>query len=198
MSSEFGGKKKSFDEKVLDNVQNQVTPIFSTKNSAKYSSGARSIIKINNQLIGFAFSVSWKINTAQDEITTIDDYLPYEFAPSRITVEGSLGMFHIPGRGASAEFIQSNLLSFPTHRYISIEVRDVTTNDLLFYTSKAVIISRSETVATENLTKATLNWKAIGWQDEITPKIQDSALERQADAELEAFDRTHRRPGLTV
>ena len=184
MSSDFG-TGKSFGQTVLDNISGQVAPIFSTKPTAKYSSGARCVLKINNQIVGFAFQISWRINTVQEEIFTIDDYLPYELAPRRISVEGTLGMFRIPGQGASAEYIQSNLLSFMTHRYISIEVRDSATNDLLFYTPKAAITSRMEDIKSDDLNRVTMSFKAIGWQDEKVPKTQDTQKMKQFKNDLD-------------
>lgn len=181
------GENESFGEKLFDNLNSQVSPIFSTRPLAKYASGARVILRMNNQLIGFAFNISWRINTIHDEIFTIDDYEPYEIAPNKITVEGTIGAFHIPGRGASAELIQSNVLSFMTHRYISIEVRDAQTNDLLFYTSKAVIVSRAEDMRADDIGRVSLQWKAIGWQDEKTPKLQETVAEKQFREDLEGL-----------
>lgn len=155
---------------------------------ARFASGARVILRVNNQLVGFAFAISWRINTIQDEIFTIDDYEPYELAPNRITVEGSIGAFHIPGKGASAELMQSNVLSFMTHRYISIEVRDAQTNDLLFHTSKAAIVSRAEDIRADQLGTMTLQWKAIGWQDEKEPKLQETQSEKTLREDLENSD----------
>lgn len=175
-----------FGSKIVDNINSQVSPIFSTKPIAKYSSGARVTLRINNQLIGFAFSINWKIETQQEEIYTIDDYLPYEMAPNRISVEGTIGAFHIPGRGPSAELFQSNILSFLTHRYIVIEVRDSQSNDLLFYAPKAVITTRSESINAENLGKMTLGFKAIGWQDEKEPKLQPTQQQTEARAATSA------------
>lgn len=177
-----------FGSKIVDNINSQVSPIFSTKPLAKYSSGARAIIRINNQLVGFAFSISWNIKTTHEEIYTVDDYLPYEIAPTRITVDGTIGAFHVPGRGPSAELFQSNILSYLTNRYIVIEVRDSTTNDLLFYAPKAVITSRSENVNADNLSKMTLSFKAIGWQDEKEPKLQPTKAELDAQNERDEVE----------
>jgi len=178
MASDFG-TGQSFGQTLLDNVSGGIAPIFSAKPSAKYTSGARCVIRVNNRIVGFAFQASWRINTVQEEIFTIDDYLPYELAPQRISVEGTLGMWHIPGQGASAEYTQSNVLSFMTHRYISIEIRDSATNDLLFQTSKAAITSRIEDVKTDELNRITLSFKAIGWQDEKAPTPQKTQEVKQ-------------------
>ena len=166
---------------IADNILSQTTGLFSTKPTAKYTSGARTTLKINNQLIGFAFNISWRIITDNTEIKTIDDYMPYEFVPNRIMVEGTLGAFHIPGAGASAQLIQANVLSFLFHKYITIEVRDSATDEILFLTNRAVVVSRSEDLSSERLGQTQLTWRAIGWEDEIKP-----ALPPDADTELQS------------
>jgi len=161
-----GNTAERIGERVLDNVLSQAAGIVSTKPTAKYVSGARCVLRINGRLIGFAFGISWKIHTTFTEVNTIDDYLPYELVPQRIQVEGTISALHIPGQGPSAEFMQANLLSFLFHKYIQIEVRDSTTNALLFFTDRAVIVSRHEDIRVDQLANLTLSWKAIGWKDE--------------------------------
>lgn len=143
--------------------------IFSTRPVAKYSSGARCVLKINNNLVGFAFGITWRINTLYTEINTIDDYVPAELAPQRVTVEGTISALHIPGQSATASFWQPDLLSFLFHKYITIEVKDSQTDELLFYTSNAVIVSRTEDIKVDQLSNVTLSFKAIGWRDEKEP-----------------------------
>ena len=132
-------------QQILDNVASNVSGIFSTKQTAKYASGARTILKINGKVVGFAFGISWRIQTAVTEIQTIDDVFPAELAPQRISVEGSLNALHIPGVSAGTELWQPDALNFLFQQYITIEVRD-STDQLLFYTSKAMITSRSEDI----------------------------------------------------
>ena len=160
---------------VLDNIASNVTGIFSTKSAARYASGARTTLKINGKVSGFAFGVSWRINTAVTEINTIDDYFPAELAPQRISVEGSVSMLHIPGQSAGTELWQPDALNFLFQQYITIEVRDSATDQLLFYTSKAMVTSRAEDIRVDSLANVTLQWKAIGYQDERKPELADGA-----------------------
>lgn len=154
---------------VAGNIVSNVAGVFSTKQSAKYASGARCALKINSKLCGFAFGVSWRITTQVTEINTIDNYSPYELAPQRVTVEGSLSALHIPGQGIGVQLWQPDILNFLFQQYISIEVRDSATDQLLFFTDKAMITSRSEDVKVDSLASVQLTWKAIGFQDERTP-----------------------------
>ena len=142
MAQGFGGRSRGFD--LGESLARAGTgliresgagEVFSTKPRAKFASGARTIVRINGKPLAFAFQVQWQIETKQTEIRTIDDYLPYEFAPSIVSVSGSLSGWHIPGEGATQQNIQSNVLSFLFHQYITIEVRDSATDALLFFGS---------------------------------------------------------------
>lgn len=162
-------------KQLLNNLAQNATGIFSTKPSARYVSGARTILKINGKVVGFAFGISWRIQTAVTEINTIDDVFPAELAPQRISVEGNLNAMHIPGISAGSELWQPDALNFLFQQYITIEVRD-TSDQLLFYTSKALVTSRAEDIKVDSLAQVTLSWKAIGFQDERRPEIADGAL----------------------
>ncbi len=162
-------------QQITDNVASNASGIFSTKPSARYASGARTVLKINGKVSGFAFGVSWKISTAVTEIMTIDDYFPAELAPSRVSVEGTISALHIPGQSAGTELWQPDALNFLFQQYITIEVRDSATDQLLFYTSKAMITSRSEDIKVDSLANVQLTWKAIGFQDERKPELAEGA-----------------------
>lgn len=149
-----------------DNALSQVTGIISIKPIAKFASGARTVLRVNGKLLGFAMSVSWNIETAVSELRTIDDYTPAELIPKFISVSGTLSGLMIPGSGPSKTDIQSNVINFLQQSYITIEVRDSQSDNLLFYTNKAMIVSRVESLESEQLGRITLSWRAIGWKDD--------------------------------
>lgn len=166
--------KPPFGANVLNNaLESNLGGIISTRPIAKYMSGARTILRINSKIVGFAFSVQWRINTSYTEIDTIDNPLPDEFAPRRIQVEGSISAMHIPGRGAGIQLWQPDVLSFLFHQYITIEVRDSATNNLLFFAPKAVITSRVEDIKVDDLAQVSLSFQAIGFRDEKNPETPD-------------------------
>jgi hypothetical protein len=167
-------------QRLLDNVASNASGVFSTKSSAKYASGARCLLKINGKLSAFAFGISWRISTQVTEITTIDDYFPHELAPQRVSVEGSLSALHIPGQSAGTELWQPDALNFLFQQYITIEVRDSASDQLLFYTSKAMITSRSEDIKVDSLASVQLTWKAIGFQDERPPELAEPKAKETA------------------
>lgn len=160
---------------ILTNAAGNLAGILSTRPNAKFMSGARCTLKINNNLVGFAFGISWNITTMVTEVNTIDDYLPYELAPQRLTVDGTISALHIPGVSANTSGWQGNVLSFLFQQYIAIEVRDSATNQVIFSTDKAMIISRSEELKVDQLSNVTLRWRSIGYVDEKIPQITQDA-----------------------
>lgn len=156
---------------LIDKAFGALSPL---NNVGRYITGSRAIIKINDKLAGFAFKCSYRIDTTQDEITTIDDYTPWEIAPKRVSVSGSMSMFHIPNKGPAKELIQANVLSFMHHKYITIELRDQTTDALIFKTNKAVITNKQQVLQAGEISTIDLQWKAIGWIDEMQPSIPNS------------------------
>lgn len=161
-------------QSITDNIVSNVSGVFSTRPSARYASGARCTLRVNGKIVGFAFAISWRINTVNTEINTIDDPLTTELVPQRLTVDGSISALHIPGQSATVELWQPDVLSFLFHQYISIEVRDSQTDALLFYTNKAAITSRQEDIRVDQLANVTLTWKAIGWKDEKPPETPEN------------------------
>lgn len=163
----------SIAERIGANLVSNFEGILSFKQMAKYLTGARCVLRVNGKIIGFAFQISWNINTSVTEINTIDDPLPYELAPKKIEVNGTISGFRIPGSGPSQKLIQTDITSFLHQRYIDIEVRDSQTDNLIFLANRAMITSRSETISVDDIAKMQMNFKAIGWVDERTPRLPD-------------------------
>ena len=164
-------------QQLTDNIlEGNLSGIFSTRPNAKYMSGARCVLKINSKPVGFAFGVSWRIDTLFTEVTTIDNVLPEEFVPKAIRVSGSISALHIPGQGVGVQLWQPDVLSFLFHQYITIEVRDSASNALLFFAPKAVITSRQEDIKVDDLAQVSLNFMAIGFRDEKVPEVPQFAL----------------------
>jgi hypothetical protein len=167
--NQFGGPG-GVGNTLLDLASEAAGPILSLKESARFFSGARAVIRINGKLLLFANSISWSIGTEYSEIRVIDNYMPEELAPKFISVSGSIGGFKIPGKSVYRDNHQTNVLSFLFNRYIEIGCRDAATNEMVFFTKKAVITSKRETAHASQLATCNLDFKAIGWVEEVSPK----------------------------
>jgi hypothetical protein len=162
--STLSGATSGLADNLLNSAIGAASPL---NNFGRYMSGARAIIKVNDQLFGFAFGVNFNIETAHEENRTIDEYIAYELMPTRVSVSGTLSMFHVPSKGPTKQLVQANALSFLMHKYITIEISDQTTGQTIFKTHKAVITSKSQSLQAGELSTIQLNWKALGWIDEM-------------------------------
>lgn len=173
----FGRNEGLTDTQIGQNIASQLGTVFSLRPQAKYLTGARATLKINGNIVGFAFQITWNCRTEATEIYTIDDPLPWEVAPKRISVTGTLGLFQLPGDSPIAKLIQSDIATFLTNKYITIEVRDSATDNIIFQTNKAMVTGQQGEVASERLSTVVLTWTAVGWRSENAPKpIPDSKM----------------------
>jgi len=170
------GINDNLKESLNNAVKSAVGGVSPFNSFGRYFTGSRAIIKVNDKLFGFAFAVDFSIRTEYVENRTIDSAVAAELMPTRITVDGMLSMFHVPGKGPTVELVQSNVLSFLMHRYITIEIRDQMTDQLIFKTNKAVITGRTQKVQAGEMSTMQLSWKALGWIDELSdPKVPQGA-----------------------
>ena len=184
-ASTLTGAVSGLAESLLNSAVGALSPLNSF---GRYMTGSRAIIKVNDKLFGFAFGVSYNINTEYVENNTIDEYLAYELMPTRISVNGTLSMFHIPGKGPTVELVQSNILSFLMHKYITIEISDQTSGKVIFKTNKAVITGKQQSLQAGELSTIQLTWKAIGWVDEMMdPKEPEGADGKESAASPSAL-----------
>jgi hypothetical protein len=135
--------------------------------SAKYMTGARTTLKINDKIIAFAFQISWNVQNQTTPINTIDDIVPWELAPKRVSVSGTLGLFQVPGNSPVKAGIMPDLSAFLANKYITIEVKDSATDAILFKTTTAMITGMQSEINSERLSSTTLAWQAVGWQAEV-------------------------------
>lgn len=184
MADGFNNTPPTSQQLVNNALEGNFGGIISTRAMAKYMSGARCILRVNSKIVGFAFGISWRIQTSFTEIDTIDNVLPDELAPRRIQVDGSISALHIPGRGIGIQLWQPDVLSFLFHQYITIEVRDSQTNDLLFLAPKAVITTRQEEVKVDDLAQVSLSFQAIGFRDEKDPEQPSGVDTSSSDVSL--------------
>lgn len=131
-------------------------------------SGARTVVKFNNQTVAAGYVLDYRIETLVTEISGIDNVLSEELAPERINVSATLRVYRTPdndpvtagyapaGEGSTAQ-------EYARSGYISVEVRDRESDMTVIYIPRARIVSRSGSVASEDLLTETWAIKGIGY-----------------------------------
>jgi hypothetical protein len=142
-------------------------------------SGQRTILKINNEIVGAGFVLDYSIETQDTVIQGIDNVLADEIAPNSINVSMSIRVYRTPDNDPVATLIaplgdSANVQdAFPKSPYITIEVRDKTTDKTILFLPKAFVTRRSGSVEAEGLLTETWSIKSIGFQG---PGAQDSGI----------------------
>lgn len=136
----------------------------------KIMTGARAIIRLNGKVIALCNSLNYEYTTMWEELRGIDDLLPNELVPTSIGVRGSMSIFRTPNGSPISAFLQSDMLRPMIWPYMTIEIRDARTDELLLKIPRAVITSRSETYAPRVLVTSQLSFIGIGFRDEVVPE----------------------------
>ncbi len=117
-----------FGQQLTDNIlEGNLGGIISTRPSAKYMSGARTVLRINSKPVAFAFGISWRVDTLFTEVNAIDNPLPEELVPKAIKVSGNISALHIPGQGVGVQLWQPDVLGFLFHQYFTGQILNVKT-----------------------------------------------------------------------
>lgn len=136
----------------------------------KVASGARAILKIDDNVFAYATSVSYTVDTDWKPVMSIDNSLPEELIPTNIQVSITCTNFRIPKESASVLALQPTILNHLHQGYISVEIRDRGTNDILLFVPKAMITRREGGVGARSLAHETWTMVGIGYWDERPPE----------------------------
>ena len=132
-------------------------------------SGARTVLKINDEIFAAGFVLDYSIDTDAQVIQGIDNIFPDEIAPQTISVTMNIRVYRTPhndpvslGIAPKSETMsaQSEFLASP---YIQIEVRDKVTEKTILYLQRGWLTRRTGNM--ESVGLLTENWtiKAIGF-----------------------------------
>lgn len=143
--------------------------------------GARTIIKFNNELFAAGFVLDYSVETSASVIQSIDSVLPQEIAPEHIFVSMSLKVYRTPendpvtlgiapGGDMSGPDYQR---AFASSQYITVEIRDRVTDKTVLFLPKAFVTKRSGSSESEGILSETWSIKSIGF---IGPGSQASSI----------------------
>jgi hypothetical protein len=141
--------------------------------------GYRTVLKINNDIVGAGFVIDYTIDTSEVTISGVDNVVPSELAPDKIQVTMNIRVYRTADNDPVSNLIAPlgdnahQLDAFTKSPYISVEIRDKTTDKTIVYLPRAFLFRRSGSVDAENLLVETWSIKSIGFYG---PGSQNSGL----------------------
>lgn len=131
--------------------------------------GYRTILKVNNNIVGAGFVLDYSIDTSEVTISGLDNIVPSELAPDKIQVMMNIRVYRTaendPVTGLIAPLGDNahQLDAFTKSPYISVEIRDKVSDKTIIFLPRAFLFRRSGTVDAENLLIETWSIKSIGF-----------------------------------
>lgn len=132
-------------------------------------SGARAIINISDRLAIFATEASYTIETAHRPLLEVDNSLPNELAPGLIRTQVTVTNLRVPFNSPSVDRIQATINNNLTQPYVSIEIKDRSTDATILYVPQAMLTRRSGNIRARSLSSETWTFSGIGFWDERLP-----------------------------
>ena len=136
-------------------------------------SGARALVSLNGTPYAAGYVLDYSFDTSTYPIHSVDDPLPQELVPDKISVSMSVRIFRTPDNDpvqqklalpADPAGITSVDLGYTQFRYITVELRDSVTDAVILYVPRAMVTRRSGSVASEGLLSETLSLTGIGFR----------------------------------
>lgn len=150
-------------------VESNMANFLQNTNAPLVASGARALLKFDDQLLFFANSVNWHIVHNQFDVLTVDSSIPEEIVPTHVMVELTCRTFRVPDLTATKLQIEPHMMDTLTHRYLEIVVEDRQSGATILKIPRAVMTSRTGGTGARSLMTETWSFRGIGFLDETYP-----------------------------
>jgi len=184
LESEFKDEKLSFLQNLfkvteaifLQNKNASIASLISLNPQPRIMTGARAVLRINNNIVALCNNVQYEVSTDWQEIRGIDELIPNDLAPTSYSVKGSMSIYRVPNRSPVKDFLQQDMFRGIIWPLTTIEIRDKRTDELIMLVKRAAITNRSESFTKNQLTSTNLSFVGIGFRDEAMPEVLPDKL----------------------
>lgn len=128
----------------------------------EFSTGARSIIYVNDQRVAAALDVSYNVSIEHTELRTIDSQLPWELMPGQITVEATLKRIVHPNSTVTQDHLFTIIQAALHTPYAGLKIQDKLGN-VLFY-AKGSFTSLQGQIAIGQANIETVRFQGYYWR----------------------------------
>jgi len=98
----------------------------------KFSSGARSYIRVGGKPLGVALDFRWQISAQATEVRSIDTNLPWELVPNQINISATLSQIIDPSTSNEAQGTFHTIQSMVHQPYVELQIQDASGYSVFF------------------------------------------------------------------
>lgn len=131
----------------------------------KYSSGARSYVRVAGTPIGVAQSFNWRITADTSEIRTIDTNLPWDLVFNQIAITANLSQFVDPSGALEAQGLFHTIQSFIHQPYVEMQVLDAAGSSLFF--ARGSFTTMNGSIRAGQLSNFSVDFKGVAYQHNV-------------------------------
>jgi hypothetical protein len=124
-------------------------------------SGASIILKINGQAYNSVKSIRLTIDYGEDSIYGIDSTLPQEIRQTRFAMQGIVTGIKLHSDTLQQRTIIRTLKNSLQAQYISIQILDRITSEMIYFIQQAKVTTESFSVSAKGVAEISFNFKGI-------------------------------------
>lgn len=135
---------------------------------SRIASTAKVVLYINGRAYAQVTNFRWNSETPTREIAGIDSSEPYELAPTRTKVTGSIGLVRLVGDGgAEGAGATVPFEHIPAGRYFSLMLVDRSTDTTIFRADNCRASQQNWDVPMKGFITGSLAFEALAWSNEL-------------------------------
>ena len=135
----------------------------------KVLTGARAIISIEGNIVAFATSVSYTLETDYQEIREIDSSRAIDLAPTKLRYEVTCSNIRVPNNSPASSGISANLWSHMKQPYCSIAIMDRNTDATILFFTMAMLVRREGKIDSRGIATEVWMFRGLAAWDECEP-----------------------------
>jgi hypothetical protein len=127
---------------------------------------------INGNLYAQVASFSFASNTNYKETFALDSPTPYELAPTTTSITGNVQCYRMSGDGGLEGIGATTFFNdFPKQQYITIALRQISTDQIIFRASYCVVTAQSWSMPTKSIITGNFTFRGIIWDNEVASNV---------------------------
>lgn len=122
---------------------------------------------VNGAPFGRVTSFRFSSSTPRDAIYAIDSLDPFELAPTRTRVTGSLGLVRtIADGGAEGAGMTSNYEQLSREKYFSLMLVERISDTVIFRADYCSVVTQQWDVSAKEMVRGSIEFEALDWSNE--------------------------------
>lgn len=125
-------------------------------------------VYVNGAPFGRVTSFRFSSNTPREAIYGIDSLDPFELAPTRTRITGSIGLVRtVADGGAEGAGLTTNYEQLSREKYFSLMLVERISDTVIFRADYCSVVNQQWDIAAKEMVRGTIEFEALDWSNEM-------------------------------